>query len=361
MSVGQGGFSMGLRLLGRNNDSFVINQNESAKQRSEARNAEGNSIKLKNRSLNMSGMNGSKDSVLMRKQLAKKRAMKMIRDAWSGDIKTDMDLDERRDHIKELSTEVSSYNDHIREYKEQKEQLREYYGIEYNEQTEADLELLKRKKLAANNPDMSFTEDEVKRLKELEGTALEKYQEQTEGLDDALKLYGVKREAAMMEASAESSVITSVKLERLKHHKMIDAQNSADKVNEAASRDVIGMLTGEAQDHIDETLEEQREEAKEKAEEKAEQDEKLEEKREEKEKFQEQLDIEREESHEAEERRIERERDAREQAEIIEDAAIDGQDTAALSAQMKADIKDMLHQLKLLDVDIKGVDIDELL
>lgn len=351
---------MALRLIGRDKDSFVINANENVQRRSEARNSKYESIKLHNKSLNMSGINGDKDSVLSRKMLARKRAMKMVRDAWAGDQKIDMDIDELRVKGAEKKTEIYEYNDHIRACKDRKEELREYYGIENGEFTEEDMELLERKRSAQPGEDVSFTEAEQKRLAELESPEFARYQEQVQGLDLAMEQYGMKAERAWQDVSIYNSEVRGIKLERLKFHDMLDAQKKAAKINEAASKDAIGMLTGEATDHIKETLEEKREEAKEKAEEKEEQEEKLEEKREEKEELQAQLEIKREErSSEAERTRLEQEKSAREQEEIIEGAKENLGDPGANASQLKSEIKEMLQKMKLLEEDLKGAEIDD--
>lgn len=350
---------MAVRLLGRDENSFVINPNENAKKRSEARKNQNDNIKLKNKSINMGGLNGKMDGILMRKQFAKKKAMKMISDAWAGDKKIDLDIDEIRGKNRELEADISNYNDHIKEYKERKEEIREYYGIENGDVTQADLDLLKKKKAAADNPEISFTEEEEKRLTELESPEFARYQEQVSGLNAAIAKYEGDRESALRDVSIYNAEIRGIKLERLKFHGMLDAQKKADEVNEAASEDVLGMLAGEGKDHITETLEEKREEAKEKAEEKEEQEEKLEERREEREEFEAQLEIKHEENSEAEKTRLEQQKDAREQEEIIEGATENFGDSGSFASQVKAQIKDMLHKMKLLEEDLKGAEVDD--
>ena len=95
---------------------------------------------------------------------------------------------------------------------------------------------------------------------------------------------------------AEYGAIRAIRQERLKDHGMVDAKKEAEEILADAGKEIIGMLAGEAQDHIDEELEEKVEDAKEKAEEKEEQEEKLEEQRAEKEEQQAQLEIKQEES-----------------------------------------------------------------
>ena len=351
---------MMLRLLGRDENSFIISQNERAKERSEARNGKNNSAKLNSQSINMSGM-FNKDSILFRKQLAKKRAMKLINDAWAGDKKIDQDLNDLRSDRDRANADISEYNGQLKEYKDKKAQLKEYYDIDNGDYTQEDIDLLKKKRNAADNPGITFTQQEQDRLAELEGSPLAKYVEETTGIDEAINNYEKKLDQAKQEVMAANSQITGIKLERLKYHDMVDAQKKADEINKNSSKEAIGMLIGEAKEHIVEEFEEKVEEAKKKAEEKAEQEEKLEEKREEKEEFEEQLKIEREESREAERTRIEQEKNAREQADIIEGARESGRDASVLPSDVKAQIKEMLQKMKLLEEDLKGAEVDDVI
>lgn len=72
---------------------------------------------------------------------------------------------------------------------------------------------------------------------------------------------------------AAFAVARGMKLERLKKHEMLDAQEQGEEILEAAEKNVIGILTEEVKDKVDQDMEE----TKEKAEEKKEEEELLEE------------------------------------------------------------------------------------
>ncbi|MCH5256639.1 MAG: hypothetical protein J1D87_05070 [Lachnospiraceae bacterium] len=351
---------MVLRLLGRDENSFVISHNEKAQERSEARNGKANDAKASSKSINMSGLGFTDDAVLFRKQLARKRAMKIISDAWAGDKKINQNLDDIRSDRDRANAEISEYTDYIMGYKDKKAQLKEYYGIEDENYTKEEAALLKKEAEAAENPEITLTQEEQEKLEQLKNSPLYKYKQEISGLDAAISNYELKIDKAKNEVIAANSQITGIQLERLKYYEMLKAQKKADKINEEASKEAIGMLIGEAQDHIKEEFEEKVEEAKKRAEEKEEQEEKLEEKREEKEEFKEQLEIERKESREAERTRIEQEKNAREQSDIIEGAEANSDDaTSALPSEIKAQIKEMLQKMKLLEEDLKGAEVDD--
>ena len=162
------------------------------------------------------------------------------------------------------------------------------------------------------------------------------------------------------EIKAYSNAVAATKLERLKYHDMVDAQEKAEDLLEAASKEAIGLLVDEAKDHVDEEFEEQVEEAKKKAEEKAEKEEKIEERKEKQEELETRVDAARAEREEQEERRREAEERSRDDAEILDSMLEAGMGGIGVTkADVKAAIKEMLHEMKLLEEDIKGSLIDE--
>lgn len=67
---------------------------------------------------------------------------------------------------------------------------------------------------------------------------------------------------------AAFAVARGMKLERLKKHEMLDAQEQGEEILEAAEKNVIGILTEEVKDKVDQDMEETKEKAEEKKEEK---------------------------------------------------------------------------------------------
>lgn len=319
---------------------------EKIQARREARQGKNNNSQPKhNGTINMSELGSKTDTLLMRKQLAKKRAMKVVSDAWAGDKKIDSDIEDRRTHIQELRSEMIENADAVADYKARKEALKEEYGITDDSQEQKDLELME--------------ETKAWRLEGFDYESLTEYQRRAIELDEIIDDRQTIAADAENEMIAENAAIRTTKIERLKYHGMVDAQKEADEINAAASKEAIGMLISEAKDHVDETLEEQQEAAKKKAEEKEEQEEKLEEQKEEKEELQEQLELKREENKDAEEARVEQRKSAREQEDLLEAAEANYTGAESLPSQIKAEIKDMLQKMKLLDEDLKGAKVDD--
>lgn len=301
-----------------------------------------------------------KDSITLRRQQAQKKAMQFVQDAWNTDRKTDQSIAEYEGLADEKKKEILVNRDRIYECRERKENLREGYGVEKDSQEQKDLELLERRYYPNNEfADLDFTEEERKRLEVLEGEPLTEYQQRCLEIDGEEQVFKIREGNAESALEAYNGAVRSIKQERLKSHEMTDAQNNAKKVMEEASRDIQGMLWEEAKDQVDETYEEQREEAKEKAEEKEKQEEKIELRKEQKELLEERIESIWEDSNEAEAAQKKQERDARDEAELLSDMADAGLNVAGASDAVKAEIKDMLNKLKLIEADIKGIEVDE--
>lgn len=353
---------MAMKITGADNQnghSLAVDQNEHAGSRRAARQNGDKGRQLKNGSINMSGLNGGMDSVLTRSQLLKKRAMKVVSDAWEGDKKIDDDIANRRNHIKELNADIEEYMKFVDDCNARKAELKEMYGVGDDNEVQKDLALLRKRDQSLEDPSIMLTEEEQARLNEIHETKLTEYQERVAEIYKQSSVFEKDIEDAKKEIIIETVSIQEIQKERLKHHEMVDAQKEADEINAEASREIIGELTGEAKDHIEETQEEQWEEAKERAEEKEEQEEKLEERKAEKEQQQEQLEIRQEENRAEEANSAEKRREAREQADLLGDAIERAVVPSTGTSEAKIAIKEMLHEMKMLEEDLKGIKVDD--
>ena len=298
----------------------------------------------------------NKDSITVRKQQAQKKAMKMIQDAWDVDRKAKQGTMETQEKAQQWRAEALMNQEKVAECEERKEKFRQGYGVDEDSQEQKDLELLERAMYPSGG---ELTEEEEKRLEELQNQPLTEYQQKCLEVHKEQYLFQNRAESAESVSQYYAQSATSMKIERLKFHKMADAQDNAEKLLTETGKQIVGMLWEEAKDHVDETYEEKREEEKEKAEEKEEQEEKVEDIREEKEILEERIETVREDSRETEKANKEQERNAREEAELLKSMADAGMDVAGSGEGVKAEIKDMLNKMKLLEADIKGIEVDE--
>ena len=312
------------------------------------------------------GIGMQNDIITQRKQSAQRLALKIIGDAWNGDRKIDQTIEEYRDKIAQLRSEIEDNWDQIELRDEWKENLRQEYGVGEDSQEQKDLKLLEKEaeveanRYRSNPKNIYLTEEEQERLAEIHAQGLTEYQERCMNLHGQQVSLESANDKLETRVQGYNMAIASTKQERLKSHEMVDAQKRADEVLAEASKEIIGLLMDEAKDHMDSEHEEQVEDAKKKAEEKAEQEEKVEKRNEKREELEARIDEAHARNIEQEERRREAEERSREDAELLDsvrDVGMSG--LGATAADVKAAIKEMLHKMKLLEEDLKGSVIDD--
>lgn len=351
-----------MQIRANGNENQVISVSSAARARAEERAAQraGRKPQQNGRKTIFAGDLGlSQDIITQRKQRAQKKALKIVGDAWAGDRKIDAGIAEMKDKLVQLRQELSDNLNVIAEGDAQKEALRQEYGVEMDSREQKDLELLEKEADARRGFDVEFTEEEMERLAEVKKQPLTEYQERCMKIDSYQGGFERRNVIIRDQIVGYNASVTATRLERLKYHEMVDAQKKAENVMEAASKEAVGLLVDEAKDHVDEELEETREEAEKKAEEKAEQEEKIDERKEKQEEVEVRIDEAREKNEEREELRKEAEERSREDAELLGDMMDAGMGGVGSTSDVKSDIKNMLHKMKLLEEDLKGSIVDD--
>lgn len=281
------------------------------------------------------------DLVAQKKQRAQKKAMKVVGDAWDNDRKVEKTMEESRIRFEEYRGIVGEANEEIRRIEEERNELRERYEIAQDSQEEQDLSLLIKKVDSKRiGSGVSLTEEEKEKIAQIEEKGLTDYQERSLELYQSGDPYRINKWRAQLGMEAENAFIRGIKRELPKLQKgMINAQKSADDIMEAASEEIIGMLTEEAKDHIDEEMEEKKEAAEEKAEKEKEEEEKLEKikaEKAEKEEFSEEVS---------------------EQAGEITKTVVEMEDTMN---DVQKEVKKIIDEMKVLEEDLKGAAVNVL-
>lgn len=205
------------------------------------------------------------DRIQQKKEEAKKQAMKIVGDAWNSDRAIDDDLNCRRQHIKELGQQNKEIQTELKDIEKQKQDLKEVYGV-----TDDDIE---QKETGLYG----------------ETTALEpsEYQQRLKELDELGKNKQAQLQKNEQEIIVENAVIRGTRLERLKKSPMLEAAEQAEEIMDAASDEIIGMVTEDAKEHLDEEQAEREEQAEAIKEKRQEQEEILEKRQERKEEMEE--------------------------------------------------------------------------
>ena len=275
-----------------------------------------------------------------RKKMAGKQAMKLISDAFGRDIKSQESIDKLRELKSQKLDELRDKNKSMAEIDEQKAALMKEYGVTEDSDEMKELELLKKyqnNRMGVLTGD--FTDEEIEKLKSLQGTSRSEFQAKYLELNDAYNQY--QKDAGEIEDDLKvlTANINIQKNDLNASQDMEKAQDAAESIMDAASKEALGLMMQEAKDNIDKTAEEEKEKA-----------EKI---KEEKEEFQEKID-------KSKERNDEQKKIIEESAEaskLDQNISVKTQDTSAVAEAQKS-IDKILKDNNLISDDIKGIEID---
>ncbi len=275
------------------------------------------------------------DPIAAKREEARKKAMKIIGDAFTNDRKIDEDLDARSEHIRKLKAVQNDANKAINEIESDRVALRDEYGIDANSQEEKELQLLEKEfRARQKGSDVQLTKEDMEEIAKIKAKGLTEYQSRSMEMLDYEKPYLDAAYEAKQDIEEENLTISAIKRELEKNTGMLKAQDRADAIEDAASKEIMGMLVDEAKEHIDEEAKESEEKAKEK--------------QEKEEELQEKIDA-------ARERR-------KEEEELTEDIVESAQDLNVTTVNIndaQKDIKDMMNKLALVEEDMKGAAVDQ--
>ena len=307
----------------------------------------------------ISGANLKGESLIQQRQgFARKQALKVVSDAFGGEKKLDAQMQSIKDEIKRLQDEINEKTADARNNDAKLKELQEEYGIDPDSNENKELSVLAAK---LRNPNVEVSEEEMSRLSEYQQKALFYIAaNQQNSLD-------IDRAKAQQMGNVQG--YSDMKRERLKSQDMLDAQEAAEDIMEAANGETIALLTDEAVEHVDEEQEEREEEAKEAAEKKKE-EKKEEAKKLEKEAMQQEM-IDNIKEHasigqrtsadtkRAIARRERAEADSMESENIQKTIITEGTSMEDTQDAVNSEITNILNRLSLLANDVKGSAIDD--
>lgn len=168
-------------------------------------------------------LNFGQSRVDKERQKAKEAAKELVDRVWKNDASMDADAKARTENVKKLKEENL---DHAKMMKDIREEIEALEKV----------------------PSEQRTLEEQKKLEELK-VGLEGYKESE---------YLNKKEI-----HAENAAVRGMRIERLKHHDMIDANLQGEEITEASEKNVIGICMEEAKEKQENDLQEMKEAAKE--------------------------------------------------------------------------------------------------
>lgn len=228
---------------------------------------------------------------------AMEKAKKLVSDVFAAEKSVDNDLLERANRIKETEQSIVDANKELAKLEEEKEKLKEQYGVT-GEETE---EILPA--------EYKMQRDELTRYGE--------------------PYYQTIKEAKKV-VEEERKIISAIEVQRLKTDPMVETSKQAEELFGSAEKEIAGMTL----DAAVENLKEKADEAKEKQE--AE-----------------------EEKAELEEAKREEREERRKEADLAEMPMQELLHLEQARGEMKQEVDNMLTEMKLLAEDIKGSMVDE--
>ncbi len=293
---------------------------------------DGNS-QIKNGSIYAGNINGmSNDRIEQKRAMARKQASKALMDQFALDNEVTDKMNELRARNAEIKQEISGLKDQRKVFTEEQEALKEKYGISPDSEEQKQLDAILRVKQAKNSGDWSgVSEEDIEMVAGMDKTQLTEYQTRALGYESVKGYLDGEIEELNRESQINNFSIREMKLGLLKtsYKGISKAYKTADKIMDAASKDIIGMAWEDAKKHVEEEFEELVEAAKKKAEEKEELEEKLDKAKEEKE----------------------------EQKELSESI----QEGAKEQESLQKEIDKIMKDAELLEEDLKGIMVDGLL
>ena len=327
------------------NSLFVTNENAAARRAAEKGQREGNKS-----SIFAGDLGVGPDKIQIKRQQAQKKAMKIVGDTFTAEKEIDQSLTDMADRLDALQNEGYEYHKELERITENRNELQENYGVTDESEEHADLELL-RKERKANEPGSKVTLDyeETKRLEKIHEKGLTGYQTDMLELDEQQAVNEKNLSETESQIQSIRASLNDTAIERLKSNPMIEAQKEADKLMEAANKEIIGDLMDEGKKHIEEKMEEEKEQAEKRAEEKEEQEEKEEAAKERKAEMEQFIEGTKQQA-EAKKEELPSERDQEQMA-----AYNDPNNSETEAAK---EIAEILDELKLIQDDIKGAAVD---
>ena len=158
----------------------------------------------------------NQNSLEQRKALAQKQAMRIVKDAFKGDINLDDTLTELRDRVSSLRNEINEGKAEETENNKKIADLQQEYGIDPNGEEHQKVEVLAKKMMAPKNAD-----NDAALEKEMEG--LTEYQRKALNLVAKNRADGQERLFKEYEMREIISGIRSINMDRLKSNPQLNS------------------------------------------------------------------------------------------------------------------------------------------
>lgn len=284
-----------------------------------------------------------RDQISDKFALAQKQAIHKLLSQFEEDYKIDAEMAGRSGRIEELKENIAQNNHNLLELDERREALKEYLTEEPTEQELKDLELVRKAKAYEKDPEHNAPLSQEERDAYENLPPLTDYQNAmllSDEYRDEEREYRRLIQRDRSESVYQNAVNEATKQALLKVHPMADAKKEADAIMDNALQNMVSSLFAEGVDKIDKEKEERQEEIAKNREEALE----------------EKLEREKRKAEDEEKRKeLEAEVEAALLATTLEAVNYGGQ---TAMANLQSNVKSLIQDQIVLDVNLKGLKID---
>lgn len=199
--------------------------------------------------------NLNNDTIALKKQQAKKQALKTIMDQYKKEKKTDDLVTTLRDKEGLLNKDMDTAAGMILDLKAKREDLKVSSGLTDESLEQKNLVLLEK---SIYEPD-SMTEEDMDQLQNI--GPLTEYQKTAIHFGAMQKVWQQRVDNAAAGITNITQSINGISLAKLKTHPMIDAQKQAAQIIEDSIKEVVNTIIEQTKENVDDTIEKNKEEA----------------------------------------------------------------------------------------------------
>lgn len=181
-------------------------------------------------------------------------ALRLVMDQFQSDMSVDAEFGSSLDNQKKLVNETAQAQQEVNRIDQLQEELRTNYGVSVDSKEEKDLSLIRKIK----DSSQCLTKDELKQVASLDG--LTDYQQEALKFDKIKDVWKDIIDDGNREIGNISATISAMSIELVKSHPMIDAQDTATQMVDAASKEQMAQLMNQVKEQIDEHMDQVKEE-----------------------------------------------------------------------------------------------------
>ena len=203
------------------NYSYFVREDQVQNRRHSVSDGKNGKAKNGGKSIDARSMASVTDPIAAKKAQVRKKAMKIIGDAFAGESKIDDDMANRREKIRSLTGEIGDSAKAISDIEASRAALQDKFGVSSDSQEQKDLELLaKGVETGFSGSDVRLTKEEEEQIAKIKAAGLTEYQQQSLALKKSEESYVNELADARNKIQTENAVIRQTKIERLKSNSM---------------------------------------------------------------------------------------------------------------------------------------------